>query len=118
LQFYERGVEKVLEMMVKAVTVNQLGEFSVLLEDDEKTKVLPIMIGALEANSIAMPMQGVMPPRPLTHDLLKSSIETLGGKIEKIVITDIRDNTYFAALHVSINGDKLVIDARPSDAIA
>jgi len=111
-------VEKVLEMMVRAVTVNQLGEFSVLLIDDEKKKVLPIMIGVLEANSIAMPMQGVMPPRPLTHDLLKSSIETLGGTIEKIVITDIRENTFYAALHVSKNGDELVIDARPSDAIA
>lgn len=107
-----------LEMSVKAVTVNQIGEFSVLLVDEENKKVLPIMIGALEANSIAMPIQGVVPPRPLTHDLLKSSIEVLGGTIEKIVITDIRENTYYAALHINKNGDNFIVDARPSDAIA
>lgn len=105
-------------MSVKAVTVNQIGEFSVLLVDEENKKVLPIMIGALEANSIAMPIQGVVPPRPLTHDLLKSSIEVLGGTIEKIVITDIRENTYYAALHINKNGDNFIVDARPSDAIA
>jgi len=105
-------------MMVKAVTINQQGEFSVLLIDEENKKVLPILIGALEANSIAMPMQGVLPPRPLTHDLLISSVEKLGAKIDKIVITDIRENTYFAAVHLSKNGENVVVDARPSDAIA
>ncbi|MCL5982642.1 MAG: bifunctional nuclease family protein [Firmicutes bacterium] len=107
-----------LEMKVKAVTVGQSGEFSVLLTDKREKKVLPIVIGPLEAHSIALPLQGELPTRPLTHDLLKTLVYQLGGIIEKIVITDIRDNTYFAEIHLRHDGRVTIIDSRPSDAIA
>lgn len=107
-----------LEMKVKAVTVNQSGDFSVLLTDIEETKVLPIVVGALEAQNIALPLQGEVPPRPLTHDLLKSVMETLGGRLERIIITHIHENTYYANLVINQNGESKTIDSRPSDAIA
>lgn len=107
-----------LEMKVKAVTVNQSGDFSVLLTDIEDTKILPIVVGAPEAQNIALPLQGEVPPRPLTHDLLKSVIDAMGGKLERIIITNIRDNTYYANLIINQNGESKTVDSRPSDAIA
>ena len=72
-----------IELKVKTVTVDISGNFSVLLVDNEETKVLPIMIGALEAHNIAMPIQGITPPRPMTPDLLKSAIENWVGFLKK-----------------------------------
>ncbi|HJQ83753.1 MAG TPA: bifunctional nuclease domain-containing protein [Candidatus Binatia bacterium] len=80
---------------------------------------LPIWIGPFEAQAIALEMQGVPPPRPLTHDLMKQLVERLGAKVRRVVIADLRDNTYFATLHLEGPGGKeLAVDARPSDAIA
>jgi len=80
---------------------------------------LPIWIGPFEAQAIALEIQGVPPPRPLTHDLMKQLVERLGGKLERVEIGDLKDNTYFATLHVAGPGGKdLAVDARPSDAIA
>ncbi len=107
-----------LEMKVKAVTISESGELTVLLTDTEEKKILPIVVGALEAHNIALPLQGEIPLRPLTHDLLKSTITHLGGKIEKIIITDIRENTYFAEIFIRQNDQLSAIDSRPSDAIA
>jgi hypothetical protein len=107
-----------IEMKVKALMVGQDGDLSILLTDAEEKKVLPIVIGALEAHSIALPLQGEIPPRPMTHDLLKSVLQRLGGQLDKILITDIKDSTYFAELYVEYNDQTLVIDSRPSDAIA
>ena len=107
-----------LEMKVKAVTISQSGELTILLSDSEEKKVLPIVVGALEAQNIALPLQGETPMRPLTHDLLNSTIIHLGGKVEKIIITDIRDNTYYAEIYIRHNNNVAVIDSRPSDAIA
>ncbi len=105
-------------MEVKTVTADQGGNFLVLLMDDEEKKVLPISIGPLEAQAIALVLQGEMPPRPLTHDLLKSVCENLGGIMEKVVITDIRDNTFYAEIYLQNKGETIVVDSRPSDAIA
>jgi len=105
-------------MNVKAVTVDQGGSFLVLLADHEEKMVLPISIGPFEAQSIALVMQGEMPPRPITHDLLKTLCESLGGTLQKIIITDIIDNTYYAELYIQHNGSTIVLDSRPSDAIA
>ncbi|MCF6096627.1 bifunctional nuclease family protein [Thermovorax subterraneus] len=107
-----------LEMKVKSVVASPAGEYLILLVDQEEKKVLPIAIGPLEAHNIALPLQGIKPPRPLTHDLLKSVIESMGGNLDKIIITDIRDNTYYAEIHITLDGKNLVIDSRPSDAIA
>lgn len=107
-----------IELKVKNVAVVG-GDFSVLLVDKEEEKmVLPIVIGALEAHNIVLPLQGVTPPRPMTPDLLKSAIENLGGIPEKVVITSIRGNTYNAEIHIRQNDHIIVLDSRPSDAIA
>jgi len=91
----------------------------VLLRDQEELNFLPIWIGVFEAASIAMVLQGVNPPRPLTHDLLASMIESLGGKVERMLITDIKEGTFFAAIEYQTkDGKKQTMDARPSDAIA
>lgn len=105
-------------MEVKTVTADQGGNFLILLMDDEEKKVLPISVGPLEAQAIALVLHGEMPPRPMTHDLLKTVCENLGGMIQKIVITDIRESTFYAELYLEHNGETLIIDSRPSDAIA
>jgi bifunctional DNase/RNase len=85
---------------------------------DAPARELPIWIGPFEAQAIALEIQGVPPPRPLTHDLMKQLVERLGGKLERVEIFALKDNTYFATLHVASGGKDLAIDARPSDAIA
>jgi len=90
-----------------------------LVEKAKAHRELPIWIGPFEAQAIALEMQGVPPPRPLTHDLMKQLVERLGGKLTRVVIGELRDNTYFATLHLKGPGEKeLTVDARPSDAIA
>ncbi len=111
-------MQPVIKMEVKTVTADQGGNFLVLLMDDEGKKVLPISIGPLEAQAIALVLQGEEPPRPLTHDLLKSVCEKLGGVMEKVVITDIRENTFYAEIYLQHNNETIVVDSRPSDAIA
>lgn len=90
----------------------------VILRDVQSHLFLPIWIGVFEANAIALRIEGVEPPRPMTHDLLRSVLEGLGGQVEKIVISDLKESTFFAVIHVRQNGSVVPIDARPSDAIA
>ncbi len=107
-----------IKMEVKTVTADQGGNFLILLMDDEEKKVLPISIGPLEAQAIALVLQGESPPRPLTHDLLKTVCENLGASLEKIVITDIKESTFYAEVYLKQKDGLVVIDSRPSDAIA
>lgn len=90
----------------------------VLLKEKKGDKTLPIWIGLFEAQSIALAMENIKPPRPLTHDLAKSLIEKLKGKVDKIVISDLRNNTFYAKILIKQNGEDIQIDSRPSDAIA
>jgi hypothetical protein len=91
----------------------------VLLKDPEELNFLPIWIGIFEAAAIAMELQGLTPPRPMTHDLLKSLIENFGAKLIKVSITDVKDGTFYGAIEIEKkDGEKLTIDCRPSDAIA
>jgi bifunctional DNase/RNase len=90
----------------------------VILRDIQSQLFLPIWIGVFEANAIALRLEGVEAPRPMTHDLLRSMVEQLGGRIEKIVISDLKESTFFAMIHVQNHDRKVAIDARPSDAIA
>lgn len=90
----------------------------VILSPHGLDKVLPIWIGHAEAWAIAMELSGVGSKRPLTHDLLKRVIESLHATVERIEITDLRDQTFFAVIHLVTNGEKTKIDARPSDSIA
>ena len=80
--------------------------------------VLPIWVGVFEANAIALEIEKVSPPRPMTHDLLKNAITGLGATVQRVVVTELRNDTFFAAIWATRNGEPIVIDARPSDAIA
>lgn len=90
----------------------------VILRDTESELFLPIWIGGFEAHAIALKIEGVDVPRPLTHDLLRSVVERLGAVVEKIVISDLRENTFFALIHLVSESGTLAVDSRPSDAIA
>ncbi|MFN8654050.1 MAG: bifunctional nuclease family protein [Gemmatimonadales bacterium] len=90
----------------------------VILREKGGTRVLPIWIGPAEASAIAMEMQGIRPPRPMTHDLLKSVIVGLGAQVQRIVISALKDKTYFAQLWLAREEHLFQVDARPSDSIA
>jgi uncharacterized protein len=90
----------------------------VILKDVEGKRFLPILIGPFEATSIALALEGAPVPRPLSHDLMRSMLETLDARLEQIVIHDIRESTFFAKLVIRTNGELQEIDARPSDCIA
>jgi bifunctional DNase/RNase len=90
----------------------------VILRDPESQLFLPIWIGPYEANAIAQKIEGIEPPRPMTHDLLKALVDQLGARLDKIVISDLKESTFFALLHVQQADRAVEIDARPSDAIA
>ena len=91
----------------------------ILLRDSEEMNFLPIWIGIFEAAAIAMELQGLKPPRPMTHDLLRATLEQFGAKVNRIIINDIKEGTFYAVIEVeNKDGKKMSIDARPSDAIA
>ena len=90
----------------------------VVLKDLEEEYFLPIWIGVFEANAIAMSIEGIETPRPMTHDLLFAMVQELGGTLNRIVITDLEDSTFFALIHVDLAESSLEIDSRPSDALA
>ncbi len=90
----------------------------VVLRDPETGNVVPVWIGVLEANAIVLALGGAEPPRPMTHDLLKSILHATETRLGSVEITDIREGTYFALLHLEGNGKNVRVDARPSDAIA
>ncbi len=91
----------------------------VLLKDKEEINFLPIWIGIYEATAIVMELQGIKPPRPMTHDIFKETIEKFGAKVTKIIISDVKDGTFYSSIEIEgKEGKKIVLDARPSDAIA
>ena len=108
-----------LRMEIKGLMLDPSSDIPiVILKDTGSQLFLPIWIGVPEAKAIAIRIEGVELPRPMTHDLLRSILETLGARVEKIVISDLRDNTFYALIHLQRDGQALTIDARPSDAIA
>ena len=94
------------------------GAYAILLKEIEGNRRLPIIIGAFEAQAIALEIEGIKPPRPLTHDLLKNIIDNLGGTIIEIIIDELRENTFYAKIIIDVSALTNEIDARPSDAIA
>ena len=90
----------------------------VLLREREGERFLPIWIGAVEATAIAFALQGIVTPRPMTHDLLKNMIDQLSVRVDRVVITDLKDSTFYAVIELEQNGNKIEISSRPSDAIA
>ena len=107
------------EVTVAGVTIDPASKSPVVvLREPETGNVVPIWIGLLEANAIALALEGTELPRPMTHDLMKSILQVTGTRLRSVEIADIRENTYFALLHIERNGESVLVDARPSDAIA
>lgn len=92
--------------------------FVVILKDDAFGRWLPIVVGTNEAQAIALQLEGIVPPRPLTHDLLRDLLKTIDVEIDKVVVNDLRQNTYYAIIYLQMRKKMYEIDARPSDAIA
>ena len=111
--------EDTIEMTVGGLTLDPVTKTPiVVLKDTENKLNLPIWIGLLEATAMATEIEGIKMARPMTHDLLKTLIGEVGCSVESIEITDLKENTYYAAVNLSFSGRQLVIDSRPSDAIA
>jgi bifunctional DNase/RNase len=108
-----------VEMKIKGLMWDPVSRMPiVILKSSDGTDLLPIFVGLAEANAIAQQLEGSISPRPMTHDLLGNVIESLQATVRKVVITELKDNTFFALIHMSRGGDGLAIDARPSDAMA
>jgi uncharacterized protein len=105
-------------MKVRTVAMDQQMNPVVLLVDQAETLALPIWIGTPEAQSIALELQGVKMPRPMTHDLMRAMLTHLTVNVSRIVVTDLQNGTYFAEIHLTSNGADVIVDSRPSDAIA
>jgi uncharacterized protein len=105
---------ELFEIRINEVEQEQI----IVLSEKHGDRHLPIVIGLCEANAIHIRVLGIHPPRPLTHDLLCNTIAVMGGEIDRIVINDLRDGTYFAQVMVLLKGEEVAIDARPSDAVA
>ena len=108
-----------IAVRVDRVTLDaHTNRFVVILKDDVNNRWLPIVVGNTEAQAIALQLENVSPPRPLTHDLIKNLLESIEAKISRVVVNDLRENTYYALINLKLNGTDTEIDARPSDAIA
>jgi bifunctional DNase/RNase len=108
-----------VEVELSRIIINETSDQQVIvLKERRGTRSFPIVIGIVEIFAIDRRLKGIKPPRPMTHDLLESVIENLGVKIDKIVIDDLRNHTFYAKIHLSSNGQTVTIDSRPSDAIA
>ena len=108
-----------IEMVVDSIRVSLMNyQRVVILKERETSRYLPIWIGAAEADAIAVKLQGTSVPRPLTHDLMQSVIDALGGKVNSIVVSDLQKDVFFAKIVLNRDGEQVEIDSRPSDAIA
>src|SRR4051794_36533212 len=108
-----------IEMTIKGLMVDPVTNTPiVILRDKDGQKVLPIWVGIFEANAIALQIENIATPRPMTHDLLRNVIHDLRASVQKIVVCDLQENTFYALIYLTSNGETVAIDARPSDAIA
>ena len=108
-----------IEMTIKGLMVDPITNMPIIiLRDKEGQRVLPIWVGVFEANAIALQIENVTTPRPMTHDLLRNVIHDLKADIQKIVVSDLKENTFYALIYLRVNGEAVAVDARPSDAIA
>ena len=108
-----------LEMKVKQLALDPLSNMPmIVLRDEEEKRSLPIWVGLAEANAIALELEKITTARPMTHDLLKNVLETVGARVSKVVVNDLRENTFYAVIHLRLGSADLTVDSRPSDAIA
>ena len=109
-----------IEVKIRALMMDpNSGTPIIILKDINSERMLPIWVGAYEANAIALEIEKIAPPRPMTHDLLRNLIVELGLRVERVVVTSLRDNTFYAVIELTgENGEPMKLDSRPSDAIA
>jgi len=108
-----------VEMKIRGLMMDPVSNMPiVVLKDVAGNSILPIWVGIYEANAIALEIEKVSTPRPMTHDLLRNVIQDLKASVQKVVVCDLQENTFYALIYLALNGDTLAIDARPSDAIA
>jgi bifunctional DNase/RNase len=109
----------VKELTIESIRLSLMNyQRVVILREKDADRYLPIWIGPAEADAIAVRLQDVAVARPLTHDLLRNMIETLGGRVAYIVVNDLSNDTFFARIVLDLNGETVEVDSRPSDAIA
>lgn len=108
-----------IRMTVRGIALDPITNMPIIiLKDQEEKRALPIWVGIFEANAIALELEKIATPRPMTHDLIKNILDGLGASVQQIVVNDLKDNTFFAVIEVTYNGNVVNIDSRPSDAIA
>ncbi len=108
-----------VEMKIRGLMVDPSTNMPiVVLKDVHGDTLLPIWVGLYEANAIALEIEKIAPPRPMTHDLLRNLIQGLNARVHKVVVTELRDDTFFAVVWMEQDGETVVLDARPSDALA
>jgi bifunctional DNase/RNase len=108
-----------IQMTIKGLMIDPITNMPIIvLRDDDGQRLLPIWVGVFEANAIALQIEKVETPRPMTHDLLRNVIADLEAKVERIVVCELKDNTFYATIHLRSGARALTVDARPSDAIA
>ena len=108
-----------VEMQIKGLMMDPVtGVPIVILRNADNQRVLPIWVGPVEANAIALQIENVTPPRPMTHDLLKNLLTEFDARVQRVVITALRGNTFYAYLDIERQGTRVLVDARPSDALA
>jgi bifunctional DNase/RNase len=108
-----------LEMKVKQLALDPLSNMPmIVLRDEEEKRSLPIWVGLAEANAIALELEKITTARPMTHDLLRNILETVGARVSKVVVNDLKENTFYAVIHLRLGSSDLTVDSRPSDAIA
>jgi bifunctional DNase/RNase len=108
-----------IEMTIKGLMIDPITNMPiVILKDKGGERVLPIWVGVFEANAIALQIENIATPRPMTHDLLRNILSEIEADVLRIVVSDLRDNTFYAMIYLDRGGSTIAIDARPSDAIA
>jgi bifunctional DNase/RNase len=108
-----------IEMTIKGLMIDPVTNMPiVILKDKEGARVLPIWVGIFEANAIALQIENISTPRPMTHDLMKNLLGDLDASVEKVVVNDLRENTFYAMIYIHRGGEIVAVDSRPSDAIA
>jgi len=108
-----------VEMKVRGLALDPLSNMPIIiLRDEEDKRSLPIWVGIFEANAIALELEKISTPRPMTHDLIKNILDAVDARVLKVVVTDLKENTFFAVLHVQLGETEYTVDSRPSDAIA
>src|SRR5499427_783972 len=107
-----------IEMSIKGLMVDPISNMPiVILRDKDGTRTLPIWVGMFEANAIALQIENISTPRPMTHDLLRNVIQDLKATVEKVVVCDLQDGTFYALIYLRTHTEVVAIDSRPSDAI-